>query len=156
MSLDTVLLVAGVVLIGLELVVPGGILGAVGFVSMMAGFYYFLGGGWDAFVIVGGTVAVLAAICALLFWLVPSSLSWNPFVLREKQKNSEGYTGAGDYSAYLGKKGKVIAPLRPAGTAVIDGERVDVVSFGDYINKDAEIEVVKIEGSKLLVKQINN
>ena len=39
MSLDTVLLVAGVVLIGLELVVPGGILGAVGFVSMMAGFY---------------------------------------------------------------------------------------------------------------------
>ena len=84
MSLDTVLLVAGVVLIGLELVVPGGILGAVGFVSMMAGFYYFLGGGWDAFVIVGGTVAVLAVICALLFWLVPSSLSWNPFVLREK------------------------------------------------------------------------
>lgn len=156
MSLDTVLLVAGVVLIGLELVVPGGILGAVGLVSMMAGFYYFLGGGWDAFVIVGGTVAVLAVICALLFWLVPSSLSWNPFVLREKQKNSEGYTGAGDYSAYLGKKGKVIAPLRPAGTAVIDGERVDVVSFGDYINKDAEIEVVKIEGSKLLVKQINN
>ena len=160
MSLDTVLLVAGVVLIGLELVVPGGILGAVGFVSMMAGFYagfyYFLGGGWDAFIIVGGTVAVLAVICALLFWLVPSSLSWNPFVLREKQKNSEGYTGAGDYSAYLGKKGKVIAPLRPAGTAVIDGERVDVVSFGDYINKDAEIEVVKIEGSKLLVKQINN
>ena len=58
--------------------------------------------------------------------------------------------------AYLGKKGKVIAPLRPAGTAVIDGERVDVVSFGDYIDKDAEIEVVKIEGSKLLVKQINN
>ena len=147
MSLDTVLLVAGVVLIGLELVVPGGILGAVGFVSMMAGFY----GGWDAFIIVGGTVAVLAAICALLFWLVPSSLSWNPFVLREKQKNSEGYTGAGDYSAYLGKKGKVIAPLRPAGTAVIDGERVDVVSFGDYIDKDAEIEIVKIEG-----RQINN
>ena len=33
MSLDTVLLLAGVVLIGLELVVPGGILGAVGFVS---------------------------------------------------------------------------------------------------------------------------
>ena len=36
---------------------------------------------------------------------------------------------------------------------MIDGERVDVVSFGDYIDKDSEIEVVKIEGSKLLVKK---
>ncbi len=155
MSLDTILLVGGAVLIALEIVVPGGILGAVGIVSLIAGFFFFLGGGWDAFCIVGGTVAVLAAICALLFWFIPSSVSWNPFVLREKQKNSEGYTGAGDYSAYLGKRGKVIAPLRPAGTAIIDGERMDVVSFGDYIDKDAEIEVVRIEGSKLLVKQVN-
>lgn len=154
MSLDTVLLGAGVILIALEVVVPGGILGAVGFVSLIAGFFFFLGGGWDAFCIVGGTVAVLAVICALLFWFLPSSSSWNPFVLRDKQKNSEGYTGAGDYSAYLGKRGKVIAPLRPAGTAVIDGERVDVVSFGDYIDKDSEIEVIKIEGSKLLVKKV--
>lgn len=53
------------------------------------------------------------------------------------------------------QKGKVIAPLRPAGTALIDGERVDVVSFGDYIDKDSEIEVVKIEGSKLLVKNMS-
>lgn len=154
MSLDTVLLGAGVILIALEIVVPGGILGAVGFVSLIAGFFFFLGGGWDAFCIVGGTVAVLAVICALLFWFLPSSSSWNPFVLRDKQKNSEGYTGAGDYSAYLGKRGKVVAPLRPAGTAVIDGERVDVVSFGDYIDKDSEIEVIKIEGSKLLVKKV--
>ena len=123
---------------------PGGILGAIGLLSLTAGFFFFLGGGWDAFCIVGGTVAVLAAICALLFWFIPSSSSWNPFVLREKQKNSEGYTGAADYSSYLGKKG---------GTALIDGERVDVVSFGDYIDKDSEIEVVKIEGSKLLVKK---
>ena len=42
-----------------------------------------------------------------------------------------------------------------AGTALIDGERVDVVSFGDYIDKDSEIEVVKIEGSKLLVKNMS-
>ena len=68
MSLDTVLLVAGVVLIGLEIVVPGGILGAIGLLSLTAGFFFFLGGGWDAFCIVGGTVAVLAAICALPFF----------------------------------------------------------------------------------------
>ena len=46
MSLDTVLLVAGVVLIGLEIVVPGGILGAIGLLSLTAGFFFFLGGGW--------------------------------------------------------------------------------------------------------------
>ena len=39
MSLDTVLLVAGVVLIGLEIVVPGGILGVIGLLSLTAGFF---------------------------------------------------------------------------------------------------------------------
>ena len=105
------------------------------------------------FALLAALLRCLRQFARCLFWFIPSSSSWNPFVLREKQKNSEGYTGAADYSCYLGKKGKVIAPLRPAGTALIDGERVDVVSFGDYIDKDSEIEVVKIEGSKLLVKK---
>ena len=89
MSLDTVLLVAGVVLIGLEIVVPGGILGAIGLLSLIAGFFFFLGGGWDAFCIVGGTVAVIAAICALLFWFIPSSSSWNPLCCARSRKTAK-------------------------------------------------------------------
>ena len=49
----------------------------------------------------------------------------NPFVLWEKQENRHGYTGAEDHSQYLGKRGEVVAPLRPAGTVIIDGERVE-------------------------------
>ena len=59
-----------------------------------------------------------------------------------------------DHSQYLGKRGEVVAPLRPAGTVIIDGERVDVVSFGDYIMPGALVEIVKVEGNKLFVQEV--
>lgn len=54
----------------------------------------------------------------------------------------------------LDKRGEVVAPLRPAGTVIIDGERVDVVSFGDYIMPGALVEIVKVEGNKLFVQEV--
>lgn len=156
MSLDTGLLAAGAVLILIELIIPGfGLFGIAGLLSLIAGFFFFFGGGWDAFMIVAGAVAVLGLLTAFFFWYLPSDSVWNPFVLRDKQKNDAGYTGADDYSALVGKRGEAITPLRPAGTALVDGQRLDVVSFGDYIDKGAAIEIVKTEGSKLLVKQLN-
>ena len=62
--------------------------------------------------------------------------------------------GEQDHSQYLGKRGEVVAPLRPAGTVIIDGERVDVVSFGDYIMPGALVEIVKVEGNKLFVQEV--
>ena len=76
-----------------------------------------------------GVVLALGAVVALLFVYLPAESKWNPFVLWEKQENRHGYTGAEDHSQYLGKRGEVVAPLRPAGTVIIDGERVDVVEL---------------------------
>ena len=99
-------------------------------------------------------VLALGAVVALLFVYLPAESKWNPFVLWEKQENRHGYTGAEDHSQYLGKRGEVVAPLRPAGTVIIDGERVDVVSFGDYIMPGALVEIVKVEGNKLFVQEV--
>lgn len=101
-----------------------------------------------------GVVLALGAVVALLFVYLPAESKWNPFVLWEKQENRHGYTGAEDHAQYLGKRGEVVAPLRPAGTVIIDGERVDVVSFGDYIMPGALVEIVKVEGNKLFVQEV--
>lgn len=154
MPIEYILLGVGIVLLGIEAVVPG-----FGFLALRVclaagGSYYLLGGGAEAAYILLGVVLALGAVVALLFVYLPAESKWNPFVLWEKQENRHGYTGAEDHSQYLGKRGEVVAPLRPAGTVIIDGERVDVVSFGDYIMPGALVEIVKVEGNKLFVQEV--
>ena len=54
--------------------------------------------------------------------------------------------------AWLGKRGETATPLRPAGFAHIEGERVDVVSDGDFIAAGEPIEVVRVDGNRIVVR----
>ena len=51
----------------------------------------------------------------------------------------------------MGKRGVVEAPLRPAGTARIEGRRVDVVTRGDMIESGAWVEVIGLSGNRVEV-----
>ena len=42
--------------------------------------------------------------------------------------------------------------LRPSGTALIDGERLDVVSEGDFVEPGQKVRVVKVEGLRIVVR----
>ena len=64
----------------------------------------------------------------------------------------EGYSSSADLSYLEGKPGKSVTPLRPAGIAEIDGSRMDVVSEGTYIPAGVEIEVIKVEGRRVVVR----
>lgn len=58
-------------------------------------------------------------------------------------------------TASVGDRGVSVTDLRPAGIAKIDGERKDVLSTGDYIEKGIEIEVVEVDNSGVKVKVLN-
>jgi membrane-bound serine protease (ClpP class) len=47
----------------------------------------------------------------------------------------------------------VVSPLRPAGIADFHGERVDVVSQGEYIAAGEPVEVVRVEGNRVVVRR---
>ncbi|MNC78018.1 hypothetical protein D3C75_1301300 [compost metagenome] len=53
----------------------------------------------------------------------------------------------------VGASGVSITPLRPAGTASLNGERVDVVTEGSFIAAGASISVIKVEGGRVVVKE---
>lgn len=149
------LLLAGFVLLAVELVVPGfGVFGILGLASLTLGSFFVLGGGMEAFLILLAIYAVIVAVILLCYFYFPSKSRWNPFVLWDEQKNAAGYTGSSDLSAMLHKRGIALTPLRPAGTVELDGERMDVSSLGDYIDKGESVEVIRVEGSKLLVKKV--
>ncbi len=75
--------------------------------------------------------------------------------LSSRQYKETGYTAPKPGLArYVGSRGTVITPLRPSGTVEVDGERLDVVTEGGFIPRDAKVEVINVEGSRIIVRWI--
>ncbi len=56
-------------------------------------------------------------------------------------------------AALVGEVGKAVTVLRPSGKARIDGELLDVVSDGPYIQEGTKIEVVRVTGNRIVVRE---
>jgi membrane-bound ClpP family serine protease len=52
----------------------------------------------------------------------------------------------------VGDKGIAVSELRPNGKGMFSDVRVDVYSNGEYIQRDTEIEIIKIANDKIFVK----
>lgn len=147
------LFVIGIVLIAIELAVPGGVLaGIAGVAAIFTSLFIALGA--DSF----AAGSLLAAIfgAGLIFMLLakyfPTSKLWDKLVLKTAETTAKGFVSTDDYQQYLGKTGKAITLLRPAGTAEIEGVRLDVVSEGLFVNPGEEIIVFKVEGNRIVVR----
>ncbi len=67
---------------------------------------------------------------------------------------ARGYTSSPDGDRLqLGRTGTALSPLRPAGVADIEGARVDVVSEGWFIDAGAPIEVTRVDGNRIVVRE---
>jgi membrane-bound ClpP family serine protease len=53
-----------------------------------------------------------------------------------------------------GDRGKSISRLAPMGKALINNEYYEVSTNGEFVDENQPIEVIKIEGSRVLVKKI--
>ncbi|MFP4522148.1 MAG: NfeD family protein [Fibrobacterota bacterium] len=65
--------------------------------------------------------------------------------------SAEGFSSFAKNAAVPGAKGKSITPLRPSGSAVIEGERVNVTALDEYIPVDSDITVSEIRGGTVIV-----
>jgi membrane-bound serine protease (ClpP class) len=54
---------------------------------------------------------------------------------------------------WLGKRGIAASTLRPAGLAHLNGTRVDVVTEGEYVEADEPIEVIRVDGNRIVVRR---
>ena len=52
----------------------------------------------------------------------------------------------------IGKTGRAVTALRPAGIAEIDGERMNVSTYGNFIEAGKEVTVAAVEGLNVIVK----
>ncbi|MCY4170558.1 MAG: hypothetical protein OXE59_05105 [Bacteroidetes bacterium] len=84
--------------------------------------------------------------------MFPASSAANIFVLTPELRSSEGYTTASTHSEYLGQVGKTLTDLRPSGAMLINKKRVDVITSGEYIDRDVDVEVVSVSGTRVEVR----
>ncbi len=164
-SWEIVLFVAGVGLLAVELfVIPGfGVAGIAGIVLMVGALFLGLvpndGFGLPAAAEVSRALATLASSLVLLVLLaislarlLPNSSRFNRLVLTPALSAADGYTAADTDETLLGAFGTALTTLRPAGTALVDDRRVDVVSDGPMIPAGTPVEVVSARGSRVVVR----
>lgn len=161
---ELLVVAAGVVLIAIELlVIPGfGIVGVLGIAALIGGFVLSLVGAQDTHqdLIEAAVRVVLALVGAILAGLVAMRfLPRLPFgrrlVLEQGLPAGGGYTSApADDRRWLGRTGTAATPLHPAGIAEIDGERVDVVSTGDLVDAGQPVEVIRVDGNRVVVRAL--
>jgi membrane-bound serine protease (ClpP class) len=94
------------------------------------------------------------AVSLLLLRILPRLPLGRRLILETGLPASGGYASApeGD-ERWHGKTGETISPLRPAGIALIEGERVDVVSNGEFIEPGTVVRVTRVDGSRIVVRR---
>ncbi len=151
---DIFLFVAGALLLAIEIFVPSfGILGILGALCLISGVVLAAYDKERALLQLGVAFAVAAVIVAIVIKYFKHRGIWNRFILKEQLNSEEGYVSVSPKDHLLGKTGVSVTPLRPAGTAIIDGERIDVVTDGEFIDSHRQIVVSKVEGPRVVVKE---
>lgn len=151
-ALIFVLIIAGLVLISAEVFLPGLILGAIGFLCLMASVVLvFVNYGTVAGVVATFIVSILTLVGFVLWlYVFPRTfIGRRVMLLTPKMENS----AAARNQCLVGLEGEALTPLRPSGTARIDGRRLDVSAVGDFLEEGAKLEVVSADGLRVAVRR---
>ncbi len=157
MLIPIALIIVGVLLIVAEVyLIPGlNVVGIIGAVMLLAAIAVaFLEAG-----VLGGVLAMSSAslLSGGAFWWLWKSGAWNQFILSSSLQTDDKQIAreSEQRARYLGKKGTAVTPLRPTGIAEIDGERIEVVTEGDFISAGSRVKVVAMDRRHYFVRLVS-
>lgn len=159
-AVDLLLILGGVLLLAVELLVlPGfGVAGILGLASIV--FAVFRIFQEQSLSVLGWTALFGAVMTGLAIWLLPntrlaSGLTLRTRLLTDRPDPATG-AAAGPFDHLVGRRGTAASDLRPAGIARIGDERLDVVTQGNFIPVGTPIEVYRVEGNRIIVREAEN
>ncbi len=147
----------GIILIIVEaFVVPGfGITGIAGIAGILGSI--FLVAPTPEYAILSLLIAVVLTTIVLVISIkhMKTRKIWKKLILNQRTDTESGYTVPNvDNKDLLGKEGVTITPLRPAGAIELDGERIDVVTEGDFLAAGISVRIVGMDGTRIIVRVI--
>lgn len=149
MELAIALLVIGFVLMFFEVLLPGLVLGACALLSMIASVVVaYMNTDYGNIFLVITLVSLAVFTIGFVYWF-PNSF------MGEKLTSTSAVGDLGiDLSELVNQTGSAYTNLRPSGKAIIGDQRVDVVTEGTMIDKDTPIQVIAVEGNRVVVREI--
>ncbi len=152
-----IIFLTGIVLLTIEAFAPGfGIPGVGGIISIVVSIV--LAADSVATAVTSLFIAFVLTIVAIVLILkyAPKHHFFDKIVLKTSEKPEYGYLATKTKLDHLvGEIGIVKTFLRPAGTVELNGELLDVVSEGDYIESGTTVKVIKVEGRRIIVRKID-
>ena len=145
-------LMLGAALMIVEVFLPGfGLPGVSGIVLIGAGtvIIWLKAGALTALATLLVVIAVLAVLISYMMHRATEGGAHARIFLREKEELRSGE----DMQVLLGKQGRTTSVLRPAGIGDFDGVRLNVVTEGSFIERDRPIEIVNVDGARIVVRE---
>ncbi len=147
----------GIMLLVVELFIPDfGLVGIGGFLMVAAGLFLNNERIMESVLDVSLAIIISGIATSVLlkkgYKFLPDQ---SKLILDTSLNRERGYSSSQDYSNFLGMTGTAKTTLRPAGKVEIGGVELDVVSDGKVISEGKQIQVIKVEGVKITVKELD-
>jgi membrane-bound ClpP family serine protease len=149
------LFVAGLLLIFLEFFLPGAISGTLGVAALILSLFL---AGSDT-IQIGVSILIAIFLSVLVFFIMikifdKKLVLFNKMVLFDSARKEDGYVSNINRTDLLGMEGIALTILRPAGTVIINNERIDAVTEGGFIEQNAIVKVINVEGARIVVREL--
>jgi len=145
------LIVFAFILLFLEIFVPGGVLGVLAVCCIIgAGYLTFIDYGVAAATLLTIGAAVLAVV---MFFIEIKLLKASGRHLAVESSIESRSVELPDDPSLVGKEGVALTTLAPGGKVQVNGKQFEASSLSGLLRKGTEIEVVRVEDFRLIVKK---
>lgn len=150
-----ILFVIGLILLVAEIFLPFGISGILGGLAILGSLY--LAGADVTQISISILIALAVAITGMVVimkFFGKKLRMFNKIILSDSTSTEKGYVSSVERRELVGQLADTLTPLRPSGTIVIGDERLDAVSEGNFIDRNRKVIIRKVEGSRIVVREL--
>lgn len=145
----------GLLFVLLEFYLPGAILGTIGAIFLISSIVLFAMQSSSPIFIILFTVGVIVSVILLIKQTLKHIVQAKPDYSIYSTKDQEGYVASSFDGQAIGKKGIVVADLKPGGYILIEGKKLAAISQSGYLPKGAKVLVIGGDADNLFVRGID-
>ncbi|MGA8165567.1 MAG: NfeD family protein [Waddliaceae bacterium] len=142
----------GLFMIFLEFYLPGGIMGTIGTIVVLASIVVFALQSQSPLGILLYTIGTVVSVIVLFKFALWKIRHARPERSIYAEGDQEGYSASAYDKSTIGKIGIVHSDLKPGGHILVDGKQHGAISTSGYISKGEQVIVTGGEGESLIVK----
>lgn len=157
MSVIIGLLILAFVLFSFEILIPGGVLGVLGAIAVIAAcvFAYMDYGSLPAFTLFIISLIVIGLFVAFEFWLIKNTSIGNRVLLTSNtaKTNAQKAEKAAADEALIGQVAQTLTQLTPTGMIEINGKQYEGLSRDGQIAKGETVRIVSRDTFRMVVEK---